>query len=95
MPTLDERTNESTEERNQRLEAKTLEMGITHTFAQYLEQMETYLLALEKRVQTLEAQNSGTPDPIVPITEASITEASITEASITEASIGIKPDKKE
>ncbi|MCF6247837.1 MAG: hypothetical protein L3J69_10790 [Desulfobacula sp.] len=66
MPTLDERSNESTKERNQRLEAKTLEMGITHTFAQYLEQMETYLLALEKRVKTLETQNHKAPSGIKP-----------------------------
>lgn len=54
MPTLEERANESQEELHQRIEAKTLEMGVTFTFAQYLEQMETYLLQLEKRVQTLE-----------------------------------------
>lgn len=57
MPTLEERSKESTEELNQRIEAKTLEMGITHTFARYLEQMETYLLKLEKRVKLLEARN--------------------------------------
>ena len=56
MPTLDERFNETPEELNERLEAKTLEMGITFTFARYLEQMETYLLQLEKRVQQLEAE---------------------------------------
>ena len=56
MPTLDQRSKETPEELNQRLEAKTLEMGITFTFAQYLEQMETYLLQLEKRVQQLEAK---------------------------------------
>ncbi|MFH2059903.1 MAG: hypothetical protein ABIJ59_13495 [Pseudomonadota bacterium] len=54
VPTLEERQNESSEDLYQRLDAKTLEMGITHTFAQYLEQMETYLLQLEKRVKTLE-----------------------------------------
>ncbi len=57
MPTLEERSKETQEERNQRVEAKTLEMGITYTFAQYLEQLETYLLQLEKRVKTLEARN--------------------------------------
>ena len=31
-------------------------MGITYTFAQYLEQMETYLLQLEKRVRDLESE---------------------------------------
>jgi hypothetical protein len=54
VPTLEERQNENAEDLNQRLEAKTMEMGITHTFAQYLEQMETYLLQLEQRVSTLE-----------------------------------------
>lgn len=57
MPTLEERSKESLEELNQRLEANTLEMGITSTFAQYLEQMEIYLLQLEKRVKLLEAKN--------------------------------------
>ncbi len=56
VPTLEERQNESKEERNSRLESKTLEMGITFTFAQYLESMETYLLHMEQRVQTLEEQ---------------------------------------
>ena len=54
MPTLEERQKESRADLGQRLDAKTLEMGITHTFAQYLEQMETYLLQLENRVKTLE-----------------------------------------
>lgn len=54
MPTLEERQNETPEELNQRIEVKTMEMGITHTFAQYLEQMETYLLELERRVHTME-----------------------------------------
>lgn len=57
MPTLEERSNETSEELNRRLEVKTLEMGITHPFAQYLEQMETYLLQLEKRVKLLESKN--------------------------------------
>ncbi|NOX33349.1 MAG: hypothetical protein GXP56_06370 [Deltaproteobacteria bacterium] len=61
MPTLEERSKETGEELNLRLEAKTLEMGITYTFAQYLEQMETYLLQLEKRVRTLEAQKDIQP----------------------------------
>ncbi len=56
MPTLEERQNESKEELNSRLESKTLEMGITYTFAQYLESMETYLLHMEQRVKTLEKQ---------------------------------------
>lgn len=57
MPTLEERIQETGEELHQRLEARTLEMGITYTFSQYLEQMESYLLALEKRVKLLEAKN--------------------------------------
>lgn len=56
MPTLEQREKETPEELNERLEAKTLEMGITFTFARYLEQMETYLLQLEKRVRDLESQ---------------------------------------
>lgn len=56
MPTLEERLKESPEEKKLRIEAKTLEMGITFTFAQYLEQMETYLLQLEHRVKTLEQE---------------------------------------
>ncbi len=62
MPTLEERTNESPENLKQRLEAKTLEMGITYTFAQYLDQMESYLLQLESRVKELEDKNSTNSD---------------------------------
>lgn len=54
VPTLEERQKETQGELNQRLESRTKEMGITHTFATYLEQMETYLLELERRVHTLE-----------------------------------------
>ena len=54
MPTFEERAKESNEEFNQRLEAKTLEMGITYTFAQYIDQLESYILQLENRVKTLE-----------------------------------------
>ena len=57
MPTLEERSNENPENLRQRLESKTLEMGITYTFAQYLDQMETYLLQLESRVKELEDNN--------------------------------------
>lgn len=57
MPTLEERSSESPEELRFRLEAKTKELGITYSFAQYLEQMELYLLELEKRVSTLEIEN--------------------------------------
>ncbi len=61
MPSLEDRDRETQEELNRRLEARTLEMGITYTFAQYLEQMETYLLQLEERVKTLEAKNGIEP----------------------------------
>ena len=54
MPTLEERGAETQEELNLRLENRTIEMGITFTFARYLEQMETYLLQLEQRVKELE-----------------------------------------
>ncbi len=56
MPTLEERSQEGSEEKEQRLDEKTIEMGITLTFAKYLEQMEIYLLQLEKRVKDLETQ---------------------------------------
>lgn len=56
MPTLEERLKESPEDKHDRIEAKTVEMGITFTFAQYLEQMEAYLLQLEHRVKTLEQE---------------------------------------
>ena len=36
MPSLEDRDRETQEELYRRLEAKTLEMGITYTFAQYL-----------------------------------------------------------
>ena len=64
MPTLEERSNENPENLRQRLESKTLEMGITYTFAQYLDQMETYLLQLESRVKELEDKNAKEPDTI-------------------------------
>ncbi len=57
MPTLDERAKLTQEELHQRIEARTLEMGISYTFSHYLEQMETYLLQLEQRVKVLEAKN--------------------------------------
>ena len=57
MPTLEERGAETQEELNLRLENRTIEMGITFTFARYLEQMETYLLQLEQRVQELELRH--------------------------------------
>ncbi|MCP3875360.1 MAG: hypothetical protein GY699_19675 [Desulfobacteraceae bacterium] len=61
MPTIEERSKENQAELNQRIEAKTLEMGITYSFAQYLEHLETYLLQLEKRVKDLEAKNDNKP----------------------------------
>ncbi|WP_022666463.1 hypothetical protein [Desulfospira joergensenii] len=57
MPTLEERSSESPEQLSLRLEGKTKELGITYTFSQYLEQMERYLLELEKRVSVLEIEN--------------------------------------
>lgn len=62
MPTLEEREKETQEELNQRLENRTIEMGVTFTFAQYLEQMETYLLQLERRVKELEDRHEIRPD---------------------------------
>lgn len=59
MPTLEERVQETQEQTHQRIEARTLEMGITYTFSQYLEQMETYLLELEQRVRDLESKTGG------------------------------------
>lgn len=61
MPTLEQREKETPEELKQRLEARTLEMGITYTFSQYLEQMETYLLQLERRVMELESEKKAAP----------------------------------
>ncbi|ACN13788.1 hypothetical protein HRM2_06740 [Desulforapulum autotrophicum HRM2] len=54
MPTLEERKTESVEDLRERLESKTRELGISYTFAQYMELMETYLLKLELRVERLE-----------------------------------------
>ncbi len=54
MPTLEERKMESTGDLRDRLEARTRELGITYTFSQYMEMMETYLLKLEQRVKRLE-----------------------------------------
>ncbi len=56
MPTLEERRAETQDDLNLRLENRTIEMGITFTFARYLEQMETYLLQMEKRVKELETR---------------------------------------
>ena len=54
MPTLEEREAETPEQLAQRLDAKKAELGITHSFAHYIEQMENYLLRLERRVKALE-----------------------------------------
>jgi hypothetical protein len=54
MPTLEERKTETAKELRDRIEARTRELGISYTFAQYMELMETYLLKLELRVERLE-----------------------------------------
>ncbi len=54
MPTLEERNKEAEEDLKIRVEQRTLEMGITYSFSEYIESMEKYLLKLEKRVETLE-----------------------------------------
>lgn len=54
MPTLEERNKETGNELKKRIEQRTLEMGITYSFSEYIEGMEKYLLALENRVETLE-----------------------------------------
>lgn len=57
MPTLEQRADETPQELEMRLDNRTREMGISHGFARYLEDMEIYLLELERRVQRLEAEN--------------------------------------
>ncbi len=54
MPTLEERKNETEDELKRRVEQRTLEMGITYSFSEYIESMEKYLLTLENRVEMLE-----------------------------------------
>ncbi|MCK5098589.1 MAG: hypothetical protein KAR45_10835 [Desulfobacteraceae bacterium] len=54
MPTLRERETETEEEFKRRIEQRTLEMGITYSFSEYIESMEKYLLTLETRVDELE-----------------------------------------
>ncbi|MCP4023887.1 MAG: hypothetical protein GY729_18730 [Desulfobacteraceae bacterium] len=56
MPTLEERCKETPEARDQRLEDRTIEMGISLTLSNYIEEMEVYLLQMERRIQKLEAQ---------------------------------------
>ena len=54
MPTLAEKNKETEEDIKKRVEQRTLEMGITYSFSQYIEAMEKYLLTLEDRVEMLE-----------------------------------------
>ncbi|MEA2061283.1 MAG: hypothetical protein U9P10_12410 [Thermodesulfobacteriota bacterium] len=65
MPTLEERKQESKKNLKARLEKRSLEMGITYSFSEYIEMMETYLLELERRVTSLEkrqdSENNNTP----------------------------------
>ena len=65
MPTLEERKMESAEDLRDRLEARTRELGITYTFSQYMEMMETYLLKLEQRVTRLEGKCNISSDDIM------------------------------
>ena len=58
MPTLNEREKETDEELQRRVERRTLEMGITYSFSEYIESMEKYLLTLETRVDELEKKLS-------------------------------------
>jgi len=65
MPTLEERKQENKKDFKARLEKRSLEMGITYSFSEYIEMMETYLLELERRVTSLEkrqdSENKNTP----------------------------------
>ncbi|MCK5542971.1 MAG: hypothetical protein KAI40_09790 [Desulfobacterales bacterium] len=54
MPTLLKRKEETKDELKRRIEQRTLEMGITYSFSEYIESMEKYLLELENRVEILE-----------------------------------------
>lgn len=54
MPTLEKRENETEQQLKARMDKRTVEMGITYSFAEYLEMMEKYLLQLERRVKQLE-----------------------------------------
>ncbi len=58
MPTLEERTSESTTDLRKRLTARTRELNITYSFAEYMELMEVYLLKLERRVLRLEKSHN-------------------------------------
>lgn len=66
MPTLEERQQERKKDLKARLEKRSLEMGITFSFSEYIEMMETYLLELERRVTRLEKnRNSEVNNPPV------------------------------
>ena len=65
MPTLEERIAETQEEQDLRLNLKSIELGITHSFAKYVEMMETYILKLERRVKRLEESHNLDSDPIL------------------------------
>ncbi|MCD4744570.1 MAG: hypothetical protein K8R67_19070 [Desulfobacteraceae bacterium] len=54
MPTLTEKNKETEEDIRKRVEQRTLEMGITYSFSQYIESIEKYLITLEDRVEMLE-----------------------------------------
>ncbi len=54
MPTLLERQKETEDQLKRRIEQRTVEMGITYSFSEYIESMEKYLLTLENRVEELE-----------------------------------------
>ena len=58
MPTLEERNKETEDELKRRIEQRTLEIGITYSFSEYIENMEKYLLELENRVEVLEKKLS-------------------------------------
>lgn len=57
MPTLEERSAESPKALNRRLKARANEFGISQEFSEYVEMMEKYLLALERRVKRLELRH--------------------------------------
>ncbi|HKK91715.1 MAG TPA: hypothetical protein VJ936_09965 [Desulfobacteraceae bacterium] len=66
MPTLEERGAESNSELRERLEKKSLELGITYSFSEYIEMMESYLLKLERRVARLEKSHNLFGEEVVP-----------------------------
>ncbi len=54
MPTLDSSNTETKEEVMDRIERRALEMGITYSFSEYIDNLEDYLFTLEERVRKLE-----------------------------------------